>query len=433
MSLAVTLTARSELRLGAGPQSGSHRAGHDHVPGSVLRGALASRWIAEHGLPVPGNPRRSKFLELFEGTVAYGPCLPEGTFIEPLSVLRCKYRPQPHCQTTWIDQASPNSTTNTACQVCGGVLASGRGGLTHSPAHRRTRTALNAATTSVDGTTYYPETAAEGSLFSEDRLPVGTILHGSIVGASDAAANWLRNQQVVYVGGSRSTSGHCDVNLDAGAPSVAPARADGAIAVVLQSPAIFVDNATRPMLDPTRIDWSAEFDCPVRLQRHWSRVATVGGWHAASGLPKPPDRALAAGTVLLFEAGSIPDARQAIRRRPVGLRGAEGYGFLAVDVAARPQAIQGSAPSAAPDLRRRVTSTLASPRHLNARDRQWLAGVLSETATRRFTDPSYRPLLERRARLARLQNRTRELIFWILDNCDADELHKAANEIEVGQ
>ena len=42
----VTATARQRLALGTAAEMSYFTGGHDHVPGSVLRGALAAVWIA---------------------------------------------------------------------------------------------------------------------------------------------------------------------------------------------------------------------------------------------------------------------------------------------------------------------------------------------------------------------------------------------------
>ena len=134
--LEVQVTAHQPLTLGIRPAGTAPVPTRLHVPGSVLRGALAAAWIAENGLPtkVPAAQRR-EFIALFEGDVSYGPLFAEGSHIVPMSVLRCKYR---HC-TSVIDEAFPTSGSETGC-ACG-PLVPGRGEVefTHAAAGRLIR------------------------------------------------------------------------------------------------------------------------------------------------------------------------------------------------------------------------------------------------------------------------------------------------------
>ena len=78
------------------------------VPGSVLRGALASVWIGEHGIPDAANRRREEFIALFERDVRYGPLFQDGTAVVPLSAIWCKYPATDACR-EWSADAADES------------------------------------------------------------------------------------------------------------------------------------------------------------------------------------------------------------------------------------------------------------------------------------------------------------------------------------
>ena len=71
--LPVSVTARQRLALGTGSEVSFFTGSHSFVPGSVLRGALAAAWIAEHGPPARAAASGAEFRDLFDGPVRYGP------------------------------------------------------------------------------------------------------------------------------------------------------------------------------------------------------------------------------------------------------------------------------------------------------------------------------------------------------------------------
>ena len=72
------------------------------------------------------------------------------------------------------------------------------------------------------------------------------------------------------------------------------------------------------------------------VERVWARRERVGGWHAASRLPKPVELAVAAGSVLLlcFDQPPPSDGLLALSGRGIGLRRSEGFGALRVSTTA---------------------------------------------------------------------------------------------------
>jgi len=324
--LEVRVTAEEPLALGVVPQSGNVVDSWAHVPGSVLRGALAAAWIAEHGPPNAAPPTAHEgFLRLFEGEVRYGRLLADGSAIEPLSVRRCKYRPRPGCRQTAEDLAADHNGDPPArlesCPACGGPLALGKGRVVGVRLEEVGRTELDD-----------DETAKQGNLFTRRQLPAGTVLRGRIAGADP----WLAQPpERIWLGGRRSTGGRARLAITPASPTPARPRTDGKILLRLEAPAILVDRATRPLLDLPEDELSETLDTQVRVERRWLRPTLARGWHAASGLPKPVDHALAAGSTFLLSTatGTSPDpaALSRLAEAGIGLRRAEGFGEVAVN------------------------------------------------------------------------------------------------------
>lgn len=203
----VQVTAHQPLALGVRPAGTAPVPTRLHVPGSVLRGALAAAWIAEYGLPtkVPASKRR-EFIALFEGYVSYGPLFATGSQVVPLSVLRCKYR---RCATV-VDEAFDDTGDNPSCGC--GPLAPGRGEVefTGAAAGRPVTQSTHLQIDDDRGT------AEEGLLFTRrvlahrDADGAERTFHGRISPGADlpdGAAAWLGDTRRLRLGGRRGTSG----------------------------------------------------------------------------------------------------------------------------------------------------------------------------------------------------------------------------------
>lgn len=114
----------------------------------------------------------------------------------------------------------------------------------------------------------------------------------------------------------------------------ASARADGAMVVRLTSPAIIVDDAGRPTLDPVpeilRVLGMPLSSAEKARSRCWTRPVRAGGWHAASGLPKPAELGMELGSVLVlhFREQPSPESLQHLALEGIGLRRIEGFGSV---------------------------------------------------------------------------------------------------------
>ncbi|SNR87885.1 CRISPR-associated protein Csx10 [Haloechinothrix alba] len=289
---------------------------YDHVPGTVLRGALAAAWIQRHGAPSPDDP---EFAAIFEGDGSFGPLHHRnGTSLPtPLSVKTHKYRPGERCKQLWWDRATAEDAAT--CPECHGALDASKGApVGRVEQHRRTRAALDEQ-----------GVAKDGHLFSQNTLPAGMRLTGWVYGP--AARAFAHDTETLFLGARRSVGGQARVTIDREAEPD-PVELDGSTIVLrLASPGIFVDAFGLPSEVPDIEELSEQLGVPVEsIEQRWTRWTESGGWHAASGLPKPTERAVLPGStyrVRCAEPASEP-ARRRLMARGIGLRRREGYGAL---------------------------------------------------------------------------------------------------------
>jgi CRISPR-associated protein Csx10 len=309
-----------------------------YVPGSVVRGALARAWLNEHDLDSPVD--RQRFLELFEGAVAFGPLHKFGSLPEPLSQLTHKYPSGTDCPRSF-DAFTHLGTT---CPRCGGLLQPGKG-------------AIRGVAATVENHAQLPRSPGEDTqLFSRERLDGGQVFLG-LIGTPDpddlaAVRQLIGHGLEVWVGGRKSAGGgraRLEV-ADRPKPVRLVAEPDH-VDLLLTSPGIFVDDFGLPA-DAPRVDELREvLGRSVRIEHRLVRWTTVGGWHAASKLPKPVERAVAPGSVYRIRTSGPVDASALVELqwRGLGLRRAEGYGAVSgIPVS----------PASAQELRRRTAPLL---------------------------------------------------------------------------
>jgi CRISPR-associated protein Csx10 len=313
--LQVTVEARQRLALGTGAEVSFFTDSHAFVPGSVLRGALAAAWIAEHGPPGRANSRTTSFRELFDGQIRYGPLYADGSQVVPVSVWTCKYPAGAACSQEAVDAAFEHGTL---CRACDGPLEQGKGQILLPPDISMERTTR----TSIDHRT---ARAKEHELYAHAAMPAGTTFRGLIHGR----AAWLEHARPLRLGGRRTVGGSADYRAEpAGQPSGGQPLTDaGTLVIRLASPAIFVDEAGRPVTAPGPLDLDG-----ATPDRSWARPVTWAGWHAASRLPKPEETCAVAGSTYQLSGPADQLRRLAARlqRDGIGLRRTEGFGDIEI-------------------------------------------------------------------------------------------------------
>ncbi len=406
-TLRVTLEARSPLLLGLGRQAGNVIEGHTHVPGAAVRGALAARWIAERGRPELDKPWREAFMATFEDGVHFGPAFVDATAVAPMSVLFCKYRAKPPCRFTAIDLTTEQSRP-AVCPECGGPFEAGKGAIVG------------------DGASAYEQTSVSREadrLFSRRGLPNRTIAEGLLAVGEGADLEWLTAQTRIRLGGRQSVAGDARINITEAAPIAPSVRADGSVVVRLRSPGVFVDDLTVPRLDPPEWEIETFLGAGTTLDQKWVRPTSIGGWHAASGLPKFVDSASAAGSTWLFRPESPPDpsALLALATHGLGLRTEEGLGAVDVNPETwRYPSLTAESEGETPKVRRDWSA-------LDIAQRRWLARLARDRA---LGGSSTDHILDR-PRFRKLSTEGKEAVRSVLALESEKDLKAAAIELEV--
>lgn len=332
----VEVWAEQPLHLGSRLDAGWLTDTHRFVPGSVLRGALAALWLAEHRPPKPDTTADPEFQRIFEGAVRFGPLYPDDDALRPLSVFGCKYANDDGCR-GFAHDAAFDGPAPAACPSCGSPVEASKGHIDGVRVVQHTRVELDER-----------GRAANGQLYTRRALPAATRLTGFIDDPASELAWLTETARAIRLGGRRSTSGLATLTASAEA---SPTSFTGLwpdqrrLVVRLVSPGIFVDRLGRPSWLPDATELSETLGVPVSVKAAFTRPTVVSGWHAVSNLPKPGDFGVAAGSVfvLRFEAG-LPEhaSLQRLWHAGLGLRRAEGNGWVSL------QRWQAPAPPTAP-------------------------------------------------------------------------------------
>ncbi|GAA4415682.1 hypothetical protein GCM10023148_12210 [Actinokineospora soli] len=231
-----------------------------------------------------------------------------------------KYPPTRRCRQLWWDQARGEHATT--CDRCDSPLVASKGQpVGEVPVVGRTSAALDS-----DGV------ARDGMLFHDRALRTGQTLHGWVHGPATAALRH-NGQPVgdVLLGSRRSVRGAAALHLHPDDRPDPVETHDDQVVLRLASPGVFVDAYGLPTDTPDTDELADQLAVDdVRVTRSWTRWTEVGGWHAASGLPKPTDRAVAAGSTYLLDCTPHPTttALTTLATRGIGLRRREGCGAL---------------------------------------------------------------------------------------------------------
>ncbi|SHJ89708.1 CRISPR-associated protein Csx10 [Tessaracoccus bendigoensis DSM 12906] len=369
--LKVTATCQQEITIGTGATRAFMTPTNDFIPGSVVRGALAKVWRLAYG------DRQPLFRPTFDGAVRFGPLLAQGSDVGSQSVWRCKYH-RNHSEPEHVDGAFAcphcgRQGITDPCPACGVPQAKAPSMCSRPGEPLKGAVAFGTQVKKVVASTaIHPDrmTALESSLFAREVFPKGTVFSGYIVGDTELNQK-LREFPHVTLGGRRSVLGSVELSLD---PTQAPEPIQTRGTVILRtiSPTILVDDTGAPTTDV-----ASAFPAG-KVERIWGGRLTIdgtSGWHAASGLPKPGDLALAPGIVVAL-SGLGPDHLRGILDEGIGVRRPEGFGWLeVVEAPWRPpqRAEQGVTDPRLPDTNRPDLESF-TPREL-----KWLAGWLRDS------------------------------------------------------
>lgn len=346
MILNYRLTALSRVSVGSGPEVTFSRDAQAVIPGSTVRGALAAAYSREHGFDWTSTELRN----LFERHAWFSQAVPGDWDLKGMSYVACKYPKGQACRDAARDIAhdiAAHRKLESRCPHCHGAWQEGKGWGAperqwYEPDGNHPRTSL----VSTIRTQLKDGVAEDENLFTRRALEAATELTGTVRIDDDIAEEslaWLESQHQLRVGGQRSvlgavrwTAGRADDREEA--THELPHR----VVLRCQSPMILVDEHGAPTTDPTQALREALWE-QVKVVARWVRPTRVAGWHMASGLPKPEEWALAAGSTFVIE-GAPPDLARRIVAG-VGLRRREGFGTISIETE-RPSTPQ---PSQAPE------------------------------------------------------------------------------------
>jgi CRISPR-associated protein Csx10 len=375
-------------------EKGYRSATEDYVPGSVVRGALATAWIRENGLPASATADvRKQFVDLFESDVSFGPLFLNSTPFLPLSAQVCKYQPDPDCRFIVFDAAAPENSTNptsppSLCPTCNGNLVAAKGQATTSTKTARTRTKLTA-----------DERAEESNLFRRDAIQRGTTVHGRMFDPNNQLYDWLvgsPSRTNVIFGSGGSVMGRVKLSVAPPTPQPGPGRNGTFMVIRLESPGIFIDALTIPTID-LPLDEIANIvgaeQTGLKVQRAWVRPTTVSGWHAASGLPKSAEWACAIGSTWRLSSPPLNDAQlNRLENTALGWRKSEGFGRIAVNPGPWPAAPPPAENKGPSEALQPPTRPFAPLRELDAREQRYLIGIVQERLVKLEGAQTMRPL-----------------------------------------
>lgn len=311
----VHITLLEPTMIGSGPATGNHVDSLRYIPGGTVRGALAQRWIIANGTPDSVDAALAhEFAAIFESGISFGPAHPTGSRIRGLSELHLKYR-RDQSQPTVIDRAT-DPAPDTALDY-----EYGKGEIDGVTVIDVARTALDAS-----------ERASDGQLYSREALPPGLVLTGTIGGQHPWLDALCSTEIKVRLGGRRSVNGRATLTIE---PTTFAERVATNDVIVIRavSPVILIDDACRALVDFSPSALAGALGCSpdeITIHQTWVRTEIVHGWHAATGLPKPDDLALAVGSTAVITVPSGVDLQQ-LEHLGIGARTAEGFGRCVVD------------------------------------------------------------------------------------------------------
>lgn len=393
-----------------------------YIPGSVVRGALATAWIRSNGIPRSTNKKQTEFVDLYERNVRYGYLFAPDQRIVPLSVRLCKYQPDDACRGFFRDDAFLTDLKVATC-TCGGPLEMSKGNATVDSRAYRTRTALTS-----------DERPLEENLFARQVIPKGDGWSGTIhfAASNQSQSNVLAqlaelSDDVVVLGGSRSTLGRTRISGQLGTDVVPASREDGLLLIRLTAPGIFLDQFGRPTLELPLNEIGKHLGLDpnkLSVKKSWVRPTTVGGWHAASGLPKPSEWACLPGSTWLVEGVNSETDLSQLAQEALGFRRNEGNG--AIEVNPRFSFVAAPVPVLAAGSASLVTDVVLS---LDEREIRWLIGELKESRIRLETGQlEHRENLPVRTRQYTLEQR--EAVWNLLETPNLESINRSISILD---
>jgi CRISPR-associated protein Csx10 len=347
----IDLTIRTEAQVLASNRVGMSQTSGGCIPGGLILGALAGRYIKARSLAAPHTDEgfRSIFLD---GSVRFSPAFPldnEGrpTMPCPLSIVREKNSDKLFDLIRDEDRAgmARDETLQTrgcpAEWVCleEGELSRASADFEVEYHHRRPE---DKARGRAGETTQ--ATGDEGAFFQFEVLSPGQTFGATITGPYGLLRQLpplLAGNMTLHLGKSRTAQyGRCTVSME-GPHRVVAAEGEirpGAQAVItLASDAIVLNGCGCPSADPNDLmgEMNRRHGISLEIETTWGTCAKsvrLGGFMGVWRLPRPQAAALKAGTVVRVKnTGQTPVSIDLLESVPYGQRTPEGFGRILVD------------------------------------------------------------------------------------------------------
>ena len=323
----------------------------DFLPGSVLRGAFATAFLRRYA-------KDGTFRRIFGDCGNRFPfCYPGGAGARPvpLSTLACKQEPRRHPMVDGLG-AFLLDREPTSCQVCGARLTAAAGHLERDgraavrPRRNvRMHVGIRPETGSVrEGALYGVEVVLPETVDDTGRAAPLVLCGDALFDDADAAILSGIAGTPLWFGRSRSSGlGRATVSINEEQPDGVAARLSAwqdapwaslhqgtCFGLTLTSPAILVDEALRARRSLAEM---VRGSLGVVDAAEFSDSKMVRGWNVAANLPKSPDLALSAGSVVIawstLSATALAIQLENLECSGIGLRRNEGYGaVLACDL-----------------------------------------------------------------------------------------------------
>lgn len=302
----IKLTTNQRVSLGTGGEKAFLTRSHPFIPGSVVRGALAAAWVRE------GNTRNADFERIFEHG-RFSHAFPQGVAVQSQSAVRKKYG-----EGTAADDR--DLAFDSVPKSLAEEQLKGDCDFADEFTIQKKRT--------VTATAMEPRrhVAKDGSLYSREALEKGTEFIGTLVLPDGVPLGPLMGITTIFVGGRSSVMGRTTLQIVQDNLPTLPT--DDEIIIRTLSHTILVDEFGVPVTSLKQALTASGIDV---VQEWASRVDVdiAGGWHAASGMPKPKEIGLAPGATAKIK-NPPANALQELLDEGIGLRRSEGYGWIEI-------------------------------------------------------------------------------------------------------
>jgi len=326
------VTIETPLAISLRRATGVDLATHIHLPGTVLRGALAGAYL--DGI---GSAADVEFQEMFLGTrpVHFLDHRLNGAEPWPLSARVCKTYPGEHRVADALLAQVAGRTPGPACPVCNSKRKPPHGfrRLTDIEGHTEYRTeevkTRRAVHVQIDPKLLRSQS---GQFHSSRVVAPGQVLWGRVLAEGEAGRSLravVGEGITLYAGRGRSRGqGRIRLSFTEGESIAAEAireRMEELNAQVtasfpeinskllftctLQSPAILLDQWLMSRMWLAVEDFGGDLK-GYELLAWFTRSVEITGWNAAAGLPKTPVHGLAAGSCFLFGRDMMPEGRE---------------------------------------------------------------------------------------------------------------------------